>query len=127
MCGIFAAFNHDGLGQFVQESLVASVARAAHRGPDNMGHWSDAHCFLGHNRLAIIDLDSEANQPFRHEHLLMTYNGEVFNYEELRAELESLGRVFRTVSDTEVVLQSFAQWGGRVLFPLQWHVGARHL
>lgn len=112
MCGVFVAFNHGGLGSSDQESLVAAVALAAHRGPNNMGHWSDAHCFLGHNRLAIIDLDPVANQPFQHEQLIMTYNGEIFNYQELRVELESLGRVFRTESDTEVVLQSFAQWGG---------------
>jgi len=111
MCGIFIAFNHAGLTHGRDEMFERAIATARHRGPDNIDHFRDDFCFLGHSRLSIIDLDVASNQPFRFEHFLMTYNGEIFNYEELRAELQQLGRSFRTESDTEVVIQAYAQWG----------------
>lgn len=110
MCGIFVAVDHSGLGEGSSSELVQAVRRATHRGPDNMGHFRDAICFLGHTRLAIIDLDTASNQPFAMDDLVMVYNGELFNFEELREELIACGRRFRTGSDTEVVLQAYLQW-----------------
>ncbi len=111
MCGIFIAYNHVGLERQQTDSFKSAIAIAGHRGPDNIGHFSDDHCFLGHSRLAILDLDKSSNQPFRYGNLVLTYNGEVFNYEELRTELQTLGHTFRTESDTEVVITAYAQWG----------------
>src|SRR5687768_14792656 len=110
MCGIFVAFDRNGLDAASSPGLVEAVRKATHRGPDNMGCIQDAVCFLGHTRLAIIDLDIASNQPFESDGLVMVYNGEVFNYEQLRDELVACGRHFRTNSDTEVVLQAYQQW-----------------
>ncbi|MCP9236776.1 asparagine synthase (glutamine-hydrolyzing) [Lewinella sp. JB7] len=84
----------------------------AHRGPDAAGlrEWEGQVC-LGHRRLSIIDLRSESNQPFTYEHLHITFNGEIFNYKELRSLLVKVGFVFRTASDTEVILASYLHWG----------------
>ncbi|OTE98414.1 asparagine synthetase B, partial [Pseudomonas aeruginosa] len=75
--------------------------------------WLSRHALLGHRRLAIIDLENGA-QPMLAEaggRVALTYSGEVYNFRELRAELETLGQVFRTRSDTEVVLRAYLQWG----------------
>ncbi|MDF1760619.1 MAG: asparagine synthase (glutamine-hydrolyzing) [Coxiellaceae bacterium] len=109
MCGIFAAFNYKPA--FSIEKLKKGVESAIHRGPDNLGVYSDEICYLGHTRLAIIDSKSEADQPFFFEHLVMTYNGELFNYIELRAELIAAGYAFKTTSDTEVIIKSYHYWG----------------
>lgn len=111
MCGIFAAFNHLGIKQHLTDSFKAAITIVGHRGPDNIDHFADDHCFLGHSRLAIIDLDESSNQPFRYGSLSLTYNGEIFNFEELRTELQSHGHIFHTESDTEVVIVAYAQWG----------------
>lgn len=111
MCGIFIAYNHLGLDKQQTDSYKHAIAIAGHRGPDNIGHFVDDNCFMGHSRLAILDLDKSSNQPFRYGDLVLTFNGEVFNYEDLRTELQNLGHVFRTQSDTEVVIAAYAQWG----------------
>jgi asparagine synthase (glutamine-hydrolysing) len=111
MCGIFIAYNHLGLDKQQEDSYKHAIAIADHRGPDNIGHFVDDNCFMGHSRLAILDLDKTSNQPFRYGDLVLTYNGEVFNYEELRIELTNLGHNFHTESDTEVVITAYAQWG----------------
>ena len=86
----------------------------SHRGPDNQGILvCDEVAVLGHARLSIIDLTVEANQPMEHEsaRYVLVYNGEIYNFMTLRAELEALGHRFRTRSDTEVVLAAYAEWG----------------
>lgn len=87
--------------------------RLRHRGPDSKGIQGDERCILGAVRLKIIDLSDAANQPFEDPtgRFVLSYNGEVYNYVELRKELEQLGVNFRTKSDTEVVLASLVQWG----------------
>ncbi|GFK94189.1 Asparagine synthetase [glutamine-hydrolyzing] 1 [Fundidesulfovibrio magnetotacticus] len=113
MCGISGAFNPRGLPP-EHEALVARFGRAMrHRGPDDEGLFSDGVCALGHRRLAIIDLSRDGRQPFvspdgRHQ---MVFNGEIFNYIELRQELAGLGWAFRTRTDTEVLLAAFLHWG----------------
>ncbi len=89
----------------------------AHRGPDGEGFYIDSFIGLGHRRLAIIDLSPAGHQPMLSpdgNHAL-TYNGEVYNFQELRMELESLGHQFRSRTDSEVVLHAYAQWGANCL------------
>ena len=113
MCGIAGIWGR------VEEapenaSLASSMIKAiAHRGPDFLTTKEVRDgLFLSHARLSIIDLSSEANQPMMYRNRYsIVYNGEIFNYVELKSQLESLGHDFNTQSDTEVVLASYAQWG----------------
>jgi asparagine synthase (glutamine-hydrolysing) len=84
-----------------------------HRGPDAWGVWSDPLCALGHRRLSIIDLSEAGRQPLSNEDgtVWITFNGEVYNFQELREELESLGHQFRTRTDTEAIVHAYEQWG----------------
>ena len=87
----------------------------AHRGPDGEGRLTldEGHVFLGHRRLAVIDLSEEARQPMqgRDKRYSITYNGEIYNYRELKKELELSGYFFDTESDTEVLLRAYEAWG----------------
>jgi asparagine synthase (glutamine-hydrolysing) len=85
----------------------------AHRGPDDQGTWADDVVGLGHRRLSILDLSSAGHQPMAlaERGLVLSYNGEVYNFAELREELTRSGGPFRTGTDTEVVLRAFAAWG----------------
>jgi asparagine synthase (glutamine-hydrolysing) len=111
MCGILGQFAGDGRLQSM-EVLSCLVGTLAHRGPDGAAWWSDGPFFFGHRRLAIIDLRQGA-QPMATDDgaLVVTFNGEIYNYVELRRELQALGHVFRTQSDTEVLLHGYRQWG----------------
>jgi asparagine synthase (glutamine-hydrolysing) len=119
MCGIVGRLRLDdsAMPMNSQEGRAA-LSRIAHRGPDGHGEWAsgDRLCWLGHTRLAIIDL-AQGAQPMRtpDEALAITFNGEIYNYRELRTELERSGHVFRTHSDTEVILLGYRAWGGREL------------
>lgn len=111
MCGILGTFNQDK----DPCDMDAALQAIAHRGPDH-GIWcsfgpDNAKAQLGHRRLSIIDLSSEANQPFVSDGAAIVYNGEIYNYKELRSELVKLGHSFRTTSDTEVVLCAYIEWG----------------
>lgn len=110
MCGILCAFSPEGPLTLLADPEL-SLQTLVHRGPDNASFYRQATVFLGHTRLSIIDTAAAANQPFRLGHLLLVFNGEIFNYIELREELSALGHSFRTSSDTEVVLQAFSRWG----------------
>lgn len=114
MCGIAGLVELGGLGD------AESRARAARdhlrrRGPDGEGLWSDAQCTLVHTRLAVIDLSPRGAQPMQLNGLVITYNGEMFNYAEIKTELAQLGHSFRTQSDTEVILAGWKQWGAGLL------------
>ena len=113
MCGIagFVGLS-DGAPPPDRESLAAMVGAVRHRGPDEFGMYRDARAALGHARLSIIDL-STGQQPLCNEDgtLWVVFNGEIFNYLELRTELRALGHVFRTQSDTEVIVHAFEAWG----------------
>ena len=99
-----------------------------HRGPDGEGIVTSGPCGLAHRRLSIIDV-AHGQQPMdtADGRYSIAYNGEVYNYLDLREELVALGREFATDSDTEVVLQAFAQWGPRRLRPVQRDVRPGHL
>jgi len=116
MCGIVGAISSHPIDAGVLDRMRDDLA---HRGPDHAASWlsSDGKVGLGHRRLAIIDLLPEANQPFAsHDgRLLLVYNGELYNYRELKKELETHGVRFRTTSDSEVLLEAFRFWGERAL------------
>jgi asparagine synthase (glutamine-hydrolysing) len=114
MCGIAGCYQQaDG-----RELVEIMTDRIAHRGPDAAGIWvQDDHVAaqLGHRRLSIIDLSSAADQPLSKHGLTLVYNGELYNYQELRAELIAGGAGFTTRSDTEVVLEAWRSWGAEAL------------
>ena len=101
MCGITGIFHIDG--KPVAATLIKEMTDIiSHRGPDSEGYWINSFIGLGHRRLAIIDLSPNAHQPMVNDDrtLAITYNGEVYNYIELRSELSALGYTFATDSDT---------------------------
>ena len=111
MCGICGTLAFDG--QPADEGLLRRMtARLRHRGPDEMGVYTDGPLGFGHARLNIIDL-AGGRQPMSHRQgsLWITFNGEIFNYVELRRELESRGHRFATKSDTEVILHLYEEQG----------------
>lgn len=116
MCGITGILNLDG--EPVSPRVLRAMADAVrHRGPDGEGTYVDGTLGFGHRRLAIIDRTPAAEQPMAtgDGRFVLTYNGEVYNFRELRRELEALGWAFRSRGDTEVVLYALAQWGTAAL------------
>jgi asparagine synthase (glutamine-hydrolysing) len=124
MCGI----NGFIPGKFLSEQQLPVVkkmnATLAHRGPDNDGTWHNDLVCLGHRRLSIIDLSAESNQPFlsSDKRYVIIYNGELYNYRELKLELQrssqgsdSIPYFFKTASDTEVILAAYIRWGNKCL------------
>ena len=110
LCGIVA------LGRPPETATVATMAASLdHRGPDGDGAFDDEGVAFGFRRLAIIDLSEAGMQPFASDDgaLRLMHNGEVYNYRELRRELEGRGHRFRSASDTEVILRAYEQWGDR--------------
>src|SRR5690242_3316686 len=113
MCGISGIISR----QDRRRDLERSKQVLQHRGPDSLGtthhHAGQFFASVLHHRLAIIDLTEEANQPFfsKDGNAYLICNGEIYNYIELRAELESAGVEFRTSSDTEVLLEALLHWG----------------
>ena len=112
MCGIAGIVHLDG-APISAVCLKQMTDAIAHRGPDGEGQWIEGNVGLGHRRLAIIDLSSAGHQPMLSEdsRYVLSYNGEVYNYLELRSELEMEGYRFRSNTDSEVVLYSLVEWG----------------
>src|SRR5688500_2033852 len=114
MCGIVGVFDYQGSGYRVDLAVFdRMVDSLAHRGPNGRGVWHAPGLALGHRRLAILDPTPAGAQPMRlaRPELTVTYNGEIYNYRELRRELEQRGHAFHTDCDTEVLLASYAEWG----------------
>lgn len=111
MCGI-AGFIETNLTQNQAIDNVQAMLKAIqHRGPDNSSFWQQESVVIGHNRLSIIDLTEAANQPFEFDDVVIVFNGEIYNYIEIRQELEKKGIVFTTHSDTEVICAAYKVWG----------------
>ena len=112
------------LGQFSNSIDIELFKKAnelmKHRGPDNSGYYLEDKVLFGHNRLAIIDLDPAANQPFLSldNRYVIVFNGEIYNFIEIRKELSKLGHKFKTQSDTEVLLYGFIEWKEKILTKL---------
>ena len=112
MCGIAGILNFDA-SRIVDQAMLETMTNVlSHRGPDGLGFYRDRNVGLGHRRLAIIDL-STGDQPMfsADKNLVVVFNGEIYNYVELREELKSLGYRFSTSSDTEVILYAYQEWG----------------
>ena len=111
MCGILGTI--DKKPQALLALPAQALARLAHRGPDGSGVFTDSHARLGHVRLSILDLSEAGHQPMLEAsgHYVVTFNGEIYNYLELKQELMSLGEVFTGHSDTEVLLAAYKVWG----------------
>ncbi len=107
MCGI-NGFN------WKDKALVKEMNNCLkHRGPDSSGCYADANISLGHTRLAVIDLSGRASQPMHYNGKCIVYNGEIYNFWEIRSELEKKGHKFISRSDTEVILHAYDQWGAQ--------------
>ena len=114
MCGIAGSLITDREGPAGHPDLRAMVSTLRHRGPDGCNYFQSWRCALAHSRLSIIDLETGA-QPIANEDetVWTVFNGEIFNYIELRTELQSLGHRFRTRSDTEVIVHAYEEFGDR--------------
>ena len=112
MCGIAGLIHLNGepVSLVILKKMTDAIA---HRGPDGEGQWIEGNVGIGHRRVAIIDLSPAGHQPMitgDHRYVL-SYNGEIYNYREIRTELEALGYWFRSQTDSEVVLNALAHWG----------------
>lgn len=111
MCGIAGILQKNHSQETLRQQIIDMVSALPHRGPDGWGIYLSKHVALGHTRLSIIDLNS-GNQPMMSDRYSLSYNGEIFNYKELRQEMESQFCVqFKTTCDTEVVLKAFEVYG----------------
>lgn len=114
MCGIAGIISLVGksVNRYTLECMKTAIG---HRGPDACGVWihTDKSVGLAHTRLKVVDLNDSANQPFisNCQKVVLTFNGEIYNYRELRSTLVTLGHTFRTTSDTEVIIESYLEWG----------------
>ncbi len=110
MCGIFGA-----VGRRSTDGLREAALTLQHRGPDGFGEWAspDRLAYLAHCRLSIIDLSDAGSQPMPNEDgsVMLTYNGEIYNFAEIRAQLEQLGHRFRSKTDSEILVHGYEQWG----------------
>jgi asparagine synthase (glutamine-hydrolysing) len=110
MCGVTGIFNNDNAGHILRDFVQQMTSALVHRGPDAWGTYVGPGIALGHTRLSIVDL-SAGHQPMATEEFVISYNGEIFNYIELREELIKEGIKFATQSDTEVVIKAYQVWG----------------
>jgi len=110
MCGIYITNK-----KIEKEEFITNLNRIHYRGPDNLGYTKIGNFHIGHLRLSIVDLDDRSNQPFVYKSLYLTFNGEIYNYKEIRNELEVLGEVFQTNSDTEVLIKGYHIWKNKLL------------
>lgn len=116
MCGIAGLLDFKGIDKERSKYILKSMVNTLiHRGPDQEGYYIDHFAALGHRRLSIIDLES-GNQPMvEPNRAAIVFNGEIYNFKEIRSLLESLGYAFKTNSDTEVILNSYLKWGVKCL------------
>jgi asparagine synthase (glutamine-hydrolysing) len=135
MCGICGQIKLDGDEPVDLETIRRMARTITHRGPDDEGYFQDGPVGFGFRRLSIIDL-SGGHQPMfdAQQTVCIVFNGEIYNYKELRAELESHGHLFQTSSDTEVIIYGYKQWGTKVFDHLNgmfgvaiWDIKRKHL
>ena len=120
MCGIAGSFELVASDPVNTARVQKALACLAHRGPDDEGLYHEGRCVLGHRRLSVIDTSSAGHQPFVDDggRYAMVLNGEIFNFQQLRARLEEDGHRFRSRSDTEVALRLFTLKGAAFLHDL---------
>ncbi len=116
MCGIAGITRFKGLDMGgLDRMLGRAIERLRRRGPDASATWQDSHCALAHTRLAVIDLSDRAAQPMAAHNRVISYNGEIYNFSELRDDLSALGYSFASDSDTEVLLAGWDAWAADLL------------
>ena len=120
MCG----FN--GLSVNNLELLKKMSAITESRGPDNSSFYCDQNISLGHNRLSIVDLDDRSNQPYKFKNLIICFNGEIYNFLELKKKLKFKGIHFETNSDTEVIIKIFYYFGLDFVNRLYYYQNEKH-
>lgn len=113
MCGISGIIAYNAISSTEEASLIAMCDAIVHRGPDHQGIWKNHSVVFGHNRLSIIDLSDEANQPMSSvdEDVIICFNGEIYNHAEIKEELEGLQKFRTDHSDTEVIINAYKEWG----------------
>jgi asparagine synthase (glutamine-hydrolysing) len=122
MCGIHGFFTSNKNQDENNKLIRNMVASTNHRGPDYSGIKVLHPVYFGHNRLSIIDLNPEANQPMNFGKYWIVFNGEIYNYKEIKAELIQKGVHFSTSSDTEVILKSYDFYGEKCIEKFKNHV-----
>src|SRR5262245_31401401 len=112
MCGIAGGYDL-GRGPVAEPVLCQMVEALAHRGPDGEGVYLHGALALGHRRLSIIDLSAAGRQPMANEtgDVVVVHNGEIYNFRELRRTLEAAGHIFRSQTDSEVIVHAYEEWG----------------
>jgi asparagine synthase (glutamine-hydrolysing) len=110
MCGIFGTTERLNV-----DDVQARLLRFKHRGPDAQRQFQNNQIVFGHNRLSILDLDERAHQPFVRDNDVLVFNGEIYNFHEIKQQLQALGCTFETTSDTEVLLRAYQTWGDAVV------------
>ena len=112
MCGIagYINFNNQPVSKFILKEMGKAIE---HRGPDGEGYWLNNNVGIAHKRLSVIDLSDAGSQPMisKNKRFILSYNGEIYNYRELRKILIKKGYFFFSQSDSEVVLNSLIEWG----------------
>ena len=103
MCAIFGI-----LGSYNEQQAKTALAKLSHRGPDYCGVYQTSQLFFAHQRLSIQDLDARSHQPLKHKNILLSFNGEIYNFKALKKELEF---TFQTQSDSEVIIAAYLRWG----------------
>src|SRR3569833_1946832 len=115
MCGICGQYNFGALEPVARRDIAMMTRTMTHRGPDDEGYYVDGPIGFGFRRLSIIDL-AGGHQPMSdaEESVWVVFNGEIYNFKELRLELQQRGHRFRTRSDTEVIVHGYKEWGTEV-------------
>jgi asparagine synthase (glutamine-hydrolysing) len=109
MCGICGELRWDG--EKASQHMEDMLAKLERRGPDDHGQWQQGNIALGHRRLSIIDLSERSHQPMLDNELSLVFNGAIYNYRELRTQLQAKGHCFVSEGDTEVILKAYREWG----------------
>lgn len=116
MCGLIGVISKKDFPHFDEvylQPINAALDKMSYRGPDNKGVWNENGVCFGHRRLSIIDLSTDGNQPFRYSdgRYVIVFNGEIYNFQELKEDLIELGHSFHTQTDTEVIIAAYKQYG----------------
>jgi asparagine synthase (glutamine-hydrolysing) len=113
MCGIFGIYCNDKSADISMQMVEKATNKMAHRGPDDVGFYFDKGIGLGHRRLSIIDLSHSGHQPMFNEdgHVVIVYNGEIYNFKEIQKDLIAKGHKFKSDCDTEVIIHAYEEWG----------------
>ena len=113
MCGIAGLIDFKNEENINENNLRLMMKKIKHRGPDDEGIYKDKNIALGHVRLSILDLSKAGHQPMfcNDKRYVITFNGEIYNYIELKQELKNIGYVFYSMTDTEVILAAYKEWG----------------